>query len=109
MKKEDILEELKLFQLRTGGFGSWITPDTDPEVFDRLSRVGNDPITKVQFNQLLAFGHEAPVSEDFFRYYWLSAPDRHPYSVAAIPHEWGRQKRNRFARTSEMGLEPVLC
>jgi hypothetical protein len=39
----------------------------------------------VQLNQLLAFGHEAPVSEGFFRYYWLELPPEHPYNLEAIP------------------------
>lgn len=89
--KAEILEELKLFKLRTGGLGSWITEDTDSEIFDRLGRIDSAPISKVQLNQLLAFGHEAPVSEDFFRYYWLEAPESHPYDVISIPDyapEW---------------------
>ena len=39
----------------------------------------------MQLNQLLAFGHEAPVSDDFFRYYWLEAPLEHPYSARSLP------------------------
>lgn len=85
MSKEHILEEMKLFTLDSGGFGSWITQNTDQEVFERLSNVGSDPITKVQLNQLFAFSHEAPVSEGFFEYYWLSVPDEHPYNVKTIP------------------------
>lgn len=69
MSKEKILEELKLFKLQTGGFGSWINDNTDPDVFARLARLDQEPITKVQLNQLLAFGHEAPVSGGFFHYY----------------------------------------
>ncbi len=76
--KSDLLEELRLFKLHNGGLGSWITTETDPEVFARIGEVDENPITKVQLNQLLAFGHEAPVSEDFFRYYWLQTPQNHP-------------------------------
>jgi hypothetical protein len=85
MDKNDILEELKLFSLRTGGIGSWLTHDTDDEVFARLGQIDESPLTKVQLNQLLAFGHEAPVSDDFFRYYWLTAAAEHPSDVRAIP------------------------
>lgn len=85
MSKQVILEELKLFSLRTGGIGSWVTDETDDEVFARLGRVEQEPLTKVQLNQLLAFGHEAPVSDDFFRYYWLTAADDHTYDVKAMP------------------------
>src|SRR5260221_7324931 len=83
--KAQLLDELKLFELHTGGLGSWITDKTDSEVFERLGRIGENPVTKVQLNQLLAFGHEAPVSEDFFRYYWLEEPAHHPYDVTSIP------------------------
>jgi hypothetical protein len=72
--------------VKTGGLGSWITEDTDPEVFTRLGQVQEKSITKVQLNQLLAFGHEAPVSDGFFRYYWLERPAHHPYDVASIPN-----------------------
>lgn len=85
MNKQQILEYLKLFSLQTGGIGSWLTEDTDQEVFTRLGRISAAPLTKVQFNQLLTFGHEAPVSDDFFRYYWLEAVPDHPYDVKGIP------------------------
>lgn len=79
MNKEEILEELKFFRLRFG-----VHEKTDPEIFNRLARLDQDPITKVQLNQLLAFGHEAPVSEAFFRYYWLERPQSHPYDVTSV-------------------------
>lgn len=83
--KEQLLEQLRLFKLHTGGLGAWITENTDPEVFNRLGKVDEEPISKVQLNQLLAFGHEAPVAEGFFRYYWLKVPQFHPYDVTGIP------------------------
>jgi hypothetical protein len=85
LTKQRILDELQLFRVRSSGLGSWITDETDDGVFDRLGRVDETPITKVQLNQLLAFGHEAPVSDDFFRYYWLEAPPDHPYNVRSLP------------------------
>lgn len=85
MNKDEILEYFDLFSLGTGGIGSWLVSNTDDEVFARLRRIENDPLKKVQLNQLLALGHEAPVSDDFFRYYWLTTPDKHPYDVSALP------------------------
>src|SRR5260370_28200267 len=79
MSKEQILDEFRLFHLGSDGIGGWLGPGTDGRVFDRLDGVDKDHLAKVQLNQLLAFGHEAPVSDDFFRYYWLSAPNLHPY------------------------------
>lgn len=85
MTKERILEEFKLLSLGTDGIGGWLGPATDARVFERLARVDAEPLTKVQLNQLLAFGHEAPVSDDFFQYYWLSDPSRHPYDPKQVP------------------------
>src|SRR5262249_31865218 len=81
MSKEMILTEFQLFSLGTDGIGGWITPQTDDLVFQRLAEIQGQPLTKVQLNQLLAFGHEAPVSDDFFRYYWLENPEKHGYDV----------------------------
>lgn len=85
MSKEQILKEVELFSLGTGGIGSWLTDQTDNEVFERLDRLNTDPLKKVQLNQLLVLGREAPISDGFFRYYWTSAPQSHPYSVETIP------------------------
>ena len=85
MDRARLLQELDLFSLRTGGIGSWITEETDAVVFERLGRIEEEPLTKVQLNQLLVLGHEAPVSDGFFRYYWLSCPESHPYPVANLP------------------------
>jgi hypothetical protein len=106
LTKEEILTELSLFKLTTGGLGSWITESTDAEVFARLGAIEQSPISKVQLNQLLSFGHEAPVTDGFYRYYWLSVPPQHPYdvtifsgfddkwlqssSITSLPHlKWG--------------------
>lgn len=85
MSKKQILKEVELFSLGTGGIGSWLTDQTDDEVFERLDRLKTDPLKKVQLNQLLVLGREAPVSDGFFSYYWTSAPQSHPYSVNAVP------------------------
>ncbi len=85
MDKQEILQDFELFSLQSSGIGSWLGPDTHSEVFTRLASIDQDPLSKVQLNQLLAFGHEAPVSDDFFRYYWLTAPQNHPYDVTRFP------------------------
>src|SRR5713226_8141868 len=85
MSKENILKEFALFSLGGDGIGAWLTEKTDEEVFRRLDRIDQEPLSKVQLNQLLVFGHEAPVSDDFFRYYWLEAPSEHPYPVSKLP------------------------
>lgn len=85
MSKQQILDELRLFSLNTDGIGGWIAENTADEVFRRLERIEQEPLTKVQLNQLLAFGHEAPLSDDCFRYYWLDIPNEHPYEVSRLP------------------------
>lgn len=83
--KDQVLKELALFNLGSGGLGSWITEESDDVIFERLSEIETNPISKVQLNQLLAFGHEAPLSEGFFRYVWLTSGARHPYDTTTLP------------------------
>lgn len=83
--KARILREFKLFSLRTDGIGGWLSEETDDKVFDRLDNIDEQPLNKVQLNQLLVFGHEAIVSDDFYHYYWLELPKCHPYKVSDIP------------------------
>lgn len=68
----------------TGGIDSWLDEDTPQEVFERLYRIDAEPLSRVQLNQLLVLSSEAGVSDGFFTYYWLSAPE-HPYDVRSVP------------------------
>jgi hypothetical protein len=91
--KAEILDEFSVFSVPTAGIGSWLTDQTHSDVFDRLGKLDKEPLPGVQLNQLLVMGHEAPVGDGFFRYYWLLAPDRHPYAVRDVPgfsEEWLR-------------------
>ena len=83
--KAQILEEFSLFSVPTGGIGSWLTESTHDDVFTRLGKIDGDPLSAVQLNQLLVLAHEAPVSDGFFHYYWLQAPEQHPYDVQGLP------------------------
>src|ERR1035438_6090296 len=82
--ESDASSQLALFTGGTGGIDSWLTGDHAGTVMARLSQLPNEPISRSQFNQLLALSHRADVSEGFFRYYWLSEP-RHTYDVTRIP------------------------
>jgi len=64
--KAEILDEFSLFCVASGGIGNWITEQTDPDVFDRLGKLDEQPLSAVQLNQLLVMGHEAPVGDGFF-------------------------------------------
>ena len=85
MPKETILEQLHLFSLGGEGIGGWLTEETDDRVFDRLDDIQNHQLSRPQLNQLLGFGHQAPVSDGFFSYYWLECPVKHPYAVEQLP------------------------
>lgn len=92
--KEQILDSMALYRVEGGGIGSWLTVETSDTVFQRLGAIDSDPLPAVQLNQLLVLAHEAPVSDGFFKYYWLDCPDHHPYSVRALPHfrsTWSRE------------------
>ena len=91
MSKEKILKQFELFSIGGEGIGGWLTDKTDIKVFDRLDELEDQPLTRSQFNQLLVFGSQAPVSDAFFRYYWLECPTTHPYAVnlvADFDPEW---------------------
>jgi hypothetical protein len=83
--KSQILEEFQIFAVPAGGIGTWITEATHDDVFARLGKLDEEPLTAVQLNQLLVLGREAPVSDGFFQYYWLLAPEAHPHPVRDIP------------------------
>lgn len=52
---------------------------------DRLLRMPIEAITKTHFNQLLHLAHEAGVTDGFFKYYFLTVPREHPYTLPAVP------------------------
>ncbi len=84
MSKNEILKQFRIFSIPGEGIGGWLTEQTDDSVFDRLDKIADNPLTRSQFNQLLGLGHQAPVSNDFFQYYWLECPPKHPYPVERI-------------------------
>ncbi len=88
--KAAILKKFSLFAGSAGGIDAWLGEHSPEATFRRLDRLGVEPLTLAQLNQLLALAHSAPLSEGFFRYYWLSCP-RHPWGLEALPNyrpEW---------------------
>lgn len=83
--RDGILKRFELFQGGTGGLDSWLGPDAPDEIFGVLAEIEEHPLSRARLNQLLTLAHEAPVSNVFFDYYWLSVPCEHPYSVRKIP------------------------
>lgn len=82
--RPQILEKFILFQGGTGGLDSWLSNATPQPVFDALSNLEKEPLTRARMSQLLTLAHEAPISDDLFRYYWLRSPEQHPYDVTKI-------------------------
>jgi hypothetical protein len=82
----EIVERFALFAGKDGGIESWLTSATDQRIFDRLATVDMEPLGRPQLNQLLLLGHEAAVSDGYFKYYWLHTPEAHfhPYRVEAL-------------------------
>ena len=86
-----ISQKFDLFRGGTGGLDNWLGKETPDQVFDALANIEKQPLSRARFSQLLTLAHEAPLSDALFRYYWLSVPERHPYSVIRLPffnREW---------------------
>lgn len=61
------------------GIGTWLSKEgMHVVVGERLRRIEEDPISKVQLNQLFVLSEIPSVSDGFFRYYWLTKPN-HTY------------------------------
>src|SRR5262245_42976459 len=84
MSRDTIPKQSSIFRIGEAGIGAWLTDQTDQTVFDRLDRLPANSLSCTQLNQLLALSHEAPVTPDFFNYYWLTRPTAHPYSLEAL-------------------------
>jgi hypothetical protein len=83
--KLEILDRFSLLSIPSGGISSWLTTNSPDDVFARLGKIDEEPLSAVQLNQLLVLGREAPISDGFFRYYWVQNPPDHPYDVSTLP------------------------
>ena len=55
-------------------------PNTD-RLFALLEKIEESPLTKVQLDQLLSLDGLKNMSDDFFEYYWLTAPKDHFHKI----------------------------
>lgn len=85
MTKDELIAQYKLFQFGEAGIGAFVGPRMHDEVHDRLSGLEQNPISKVQLNQLLVLSKAGSISDGFFRYYWRTLPI-HPYDVSRLPY-----------------------
>lgn len=88
MTKEHIIEMFSDIMNDSGQGAtiySFITKKYGTEyLFEKLSKIGDKPITKVQLDQLLSLQKIGGVSDGFFRFYWLDKPDNHFYNINAL-------------------------
>jgi len=88
MAIDDLKKEFEVFALGTGGIGNWLTKDADEEIYKRILEIPENPLRKVQLNQLLVMGHEAPVSDGFFDYYWCTNDGEYLYDISSSEEEF---------------------
>ena len=100
MTKDELISEYELFQFGDSCIGAFVGPRMHDEVHDRLGRLGANPVTKVQLNQLLVLSKAGSISDGFFRYYWRYLPT-HPYDVSRLPFY-------SPSMVSSSGLEEVI-
>lgn len=68
----------------TDGLEHFLSESGKTEVFDRLAKIENSSLSKVQLNQLLSISGISGITHGFFRYYWLTSPNTHTYNVETI-------------------------
>ncbi|WP_047396887.1 hypothetical protein [Chitinibacter sp. ZOR0017] len=81
------IDDFSVFRFGTEGIGAWITSTTPDEIISAINESHLKNIDRHFLNQLLALGHEAPVSEGFFKYYWCEMPKNHPYAIEKLKCE----------------------
>lgn len=65
------------------GLGEWLAKGSIvPIVLERLCALDEQPLSKVQLNQLLVVSHLPSVSDGFFRYYWQNQQG-HTYDLSS--------------------------
>jgi hypothetical protein len=85
MDKAQIIEYFDLFSnSETDGLESLFSLKGKEEVFTRLSKIEDEPLSKVQLNQLLIISGLAGITYGFYKYYWLATPETHPYNVKSL-------------------------
>lgn len=83
--KDQLVKEFVLFNSGNEGIESWVSEQSNHIVTERLLRIDEEPLTKVQLNQLLVLAQERSVSDDYYDYYWFTKPENHPYDVSKLP------------------------
>jgi len=81
LSKDQIIDFFKPLMSNFPGIRGFITYQYGSDIlFERLAEIEDNPITKVQFDQLLTIQKIYSVSDGFFKYYWLHNP-KHFYAL----------------------------
>jgi len=83
--KEQLIKDFSLFVTGNEGIESWVSKQSNESIIDRLAKIEQEPLNKVQLNQLLVLAQERAISDDYYNYYWFTKPDSHPYDVTKLP------------------------
>jgi hypothetical protein len=85
--KDEIVDLFKELSYKdSSGIERFLSINGKDEVFDRLSKIEEEEISAVQFNQLFILSGLKGFNFDFFSYYWLESPteEHHPYDVTKV-------------------------
>ncbi len=81
MEKRKLIEAFEDIMCDVPGICGFISNCSNDIVIDSLREIENNPITKVQFDQLLSLQEIKCISDDVFEYYWLTNPTNHFYKL----------------------------
>jgi hypothetical protein len=87
MTKQDINDYFKYFinnDPYCEGLEKFLGPKGVNEVFERLKIENDLNLNKVQLNQLFIISGLTNISFGFFKYYWLTVPENHPYNLTEL-------------------------
>jgi hypothetical protein len=84
MKKNNIIKFFEDLNHEGSGFTSMFSKSSRDEIFERIKIINEEPISKVQMNQLLLLSNEAGMTYSFYEYYWLKTPEKHIYDVKKV-------------------------
>ena len=85
MTKDEVISTLKFFF--PGSFdeqAQFMKSQDGQRILERILGMSVNPIHVTHFNQLLHLNHEAGITNGFFRYYFTSESNKHPYPIDKV-------------------------
>jgi len=84
MTRDQFLSYFKLYSnSKSDGFEKFLSTNNNEGnfIYKRLEKIDSEPLNKVQLNQLLVLSGLPGITFGFFKFYWLSVPEKHLYDV----------------------------